>query len=73
MNISYGTYFQHDLAEDVLNSSVATGHEITVDAQDLNKDIRGLKGVGVFSVSGHRANLRTKICPDMLVEMGQIH
>jgi alcohol oxidase len=33
-----------------LKASVATGHEITVDAQDLNKDIRGLKGVGVFSV-----------------------
>ena len=51
MNISEGTYFQHDTAEDVLKAAVATGHEVYADVQDLHKDIRGLKGVGVFSVS----------------------
>lgn len=50
MNISHGTYFQHDDAEDVLKAAIATGHEVHADVQDLHKDIRGLKGVGVFSV-----------------------
>ena len=52
VNISHGTYFQQDAAEDVLKAAIATGHEVHADVQDLHKDIRGLKGVGVFSV-GH--------------------
>jgi alcohol oxidase len=51
MHISHGTHFQEEAAQDLLNASIATGHEVTADAQDLHKDIRGLKGVGVFSVS----------------------
>ena len=51
VHVSNGTYFQEEAAQDVLNASIATGHEVTADAQDLHKDIRGLKGVGVFSVS----------------------
>lgn len=51
INISYGTYFQEEAAEDLFKGAIATGHEIHADVQDLNKDIRGLKGVGVFSVS----------------------
>jgi len=50
VNVSHGTYFQHDAAEDVLKAAIATGHEVHADVQDLHKDIRGLKGVGVFSV-----------------------
>ncbi|KAG9918669.1 alcohol oxidase, partial [Aureobasidium melanogenum] len=49
MHVSNGTYFQEEAAQDVLKASIATGHEVTADAQDLHKDIRGLKGVGVFS------------------------
>ncbi|CAD0097278.1 unnamed protein product [Aureobasidium mustum] len=49
VHVSNGTYFQEEAAQDVLNASIATGHEVTADAQDLHKDIRGLKGVGVFS------------------------
>ncbi|KAH0398749.1 alcohol oxidase, partial [Aureobasidium melanogenum] len=49
MHISHGTHFQEEAAQDPLNASIATGHEVTADAQDLHKDIRGLKGVGVFS------------------------
>ena len=51
IHVSHGTYFQEEPAQDLLNASIATGHEVTADAQDLHKDIRGLKGVGVFSVS----------------------
>jgi hypothetical protein len=50
VNISYGPYFQEGPAEDVFKAAIATGHEIHADVQDLHKDIRGLKGVGVFSV-----------------------
>jgi alcohol oxidase len=53
VNISYGPYFQEGPAEDVFKAAIATGHEIHADVQDLHKDIRGLKGVGVFSVSVH--------------------
>jgi alcohol oxidase len=59
VHISEGTYFQHDTAEDVLKAAIATGHEVHADVQDLHKDIRGLKGVGVFSVSIHSYNQKS--------------
>ncbi|KAG2166373.1 hypothetical protein VTO58DRAFT_111285 [Aureobasidium pullulans] len=49
VHVSNGTYFAEDAAQDLFKAAIATGHEITADAQDLHKDIRGLKGVGVFS------------------------
>ncbi|THV89196.1 alcohol oxidase [Aureobasidium pullulans] len=49
VHVSNGTYFAEDPAQDLFKAAIATGHEITADAQDLHKDIRGLKGVGVFS------------------------
>ena len=72
MNVSYGTYFQEGPAEDVFKAAIATGHEIHADVQDLHKDIRGLKGVGVFSVS---LLVRQTVIhsADLLAEMGEIY
>ena len=73
VNVSYGTYFQDGPAQDVLDASVATGHEVHVDVQDLNKDIRGLKGVGVFSVSLQTCIVYSHQSANHSTEMGKIH
>jgi hypothetical protein len=73
VNISYGPYFQEGPAEDVFKAAIATGHEIHADVQDLHKDIRGLKGVGVFSVSTHTHDKVYVQDADSFAEMGKIH
>ena len=35
INISYGSYFQHGPAEDVLAGAVGSGSKVSVDPQDL--------------------------------------
>jgi hypothetical protein len=55
-----------------MKAAIATGHEVHADVQDLHKDIRGLKGVGVFSVSLDSCELHF-YSTDLLAEMGQVH
>ena len=56
----------------MLKAAIATGHEVHADVQDLHKDIRGLKGVGVFSVSLYPCEAHSYNA-DLFAEMGKIH
>jgi alcohol oxidase len=55
VDVSFGPYFQHETADDLLQAGLAIGETVAADAQDLN-------ACGVFSVSlTHRLSLLSSL------------